>query len=271
MAGRHYNEKEIGALIQRATELHEASLDAQGPSQRLSLEEIEHIAAEMGVPPEHVRKAALEFEQRPPSKRPFSLFGSPFFEEHDEVLPGELTDAQWETIVLAIRDYTGSSGKTTELGTVKEWARVISDGSMTLSKIQVSLRPGKDHTSMKIRRHFGGGAVVSYMLVPLMLSAMAGVAIDGAGFSDALAFLTVGGTFTGSLGLVRTGIALWSRRLRKKARRLADMIRDTWAVTQEIEKPALTRDVEPAINLNDAVEEKPEHAAQKEGRIRMNS
>ena len=61
------------------------------------------------------------------------------------------------------------------------------------------------------------------------------------------------------------------RRLRKKARRLADMIRDTWAVTQEIEKPALTNDAEPAINLDDVVEEAPEHAAQKEGRIRMNS
>ena len=55
-AHRSYNEKEIGALIQRATEMHE---EAMGTSERsLSLKEIEHIAAELGLPPEYMRTAA---------------------------------------------------------------------------------------------------------------------------------------------------------------------------------------------------------------------
>ena len=70
---RSYNEKEIGALIQRATALHEEATGASEHTRSLSIEEVEHIASEIGLPPEHVRTAALEMEDRLYTDRSFSI------------------------------------------------------------------------------------------------------------------------------------------------------------------------------------------------------
>ena len=77
-AHRSYNEKEIGALIQRATELHEEATGASEHNRSLSIEEVEHIASEIGLPTGHVRTAALEMRDRLHSDSAFSFWGGPF-------------------------------------------------------------------------------------------------------------------------------------------------------------------------------------------------
>ena len=85
---RSYNEKEIGALIQRATALHEEATGASEHTRSLSIEEVEHIASEMGLPPEHVRTAALELEDRVNSGRAFSVFGGCIYSSHTSIASG---------------------------------------------------------------------------------------------------------------------------------------------------------------------------------------
>ena len=81
---RLYSDKEIGALIQRATELHEEASDSQDHA--LSLEDVEHIASDLGISPEHVRSAALELAHNIEPGKKFSLFGAPFFAEQARVI-----------------------------------------------------------------------------------------------------------------------------------------------------------------------------------------
>ena len=59
---RIYTDKEISAVLKRATELQGAQGPAGGTS-GLSLDELEQIAAEVGIDPNYVKAAALELEE----------------------------------------------------------------------------------------------------------------------------------------------------------------------------------------------------------------
>lgn len=58
---RRYDEKEIGRLLRRATELQTAEPTAPNPG-GMTLEELEEIAVEAGIDPNYLRRAALELE-----------------------------------------------------------------------------------------------------------------------------------------------------------------------------------------------------------------
>lgn len=85
---RLYDQKEIGALIRRATELHEEDLGTSGDG--LSLNEIEHVEAELGLPAEHLRAAVLELAGKPSSAASFSLWGNPFMVTQARVVGGTM-------------------------------------------------------------------------------------------------------------------------------------------------------------------------------------
>jgi hypothetical protein len=55
---RLYTENEVGALIQRASEIQERETDE--PERGLSFQELEHIASEVGIAGVHLRAAAAE-------------------------------------------------------------------------------------------------------------------------------------------------------------------------------------------------------------------
>ena len=108
MPQRRYTENDLGVLIQRATELQEAA-DGQQAS-TLSLEDLEHIAAEIGLDPAHLRTAALELDSRARvSPGGFSLTGAPFSVSETRAVPGSLTEEQWAHAVELIRQFTGSA------------------------------------------------------------------------------------------------------------------------------------------------------------------
>ena len=230
LSHRRYHEKEVGALIQRATELHEEAMGA--PAHSLSLEEVEHIAAELSLPPEHVRAAALEMEERMDAGSSFSLLGRPFVIEYARFIEETMTEEQWEQVVLAIRRFVGSTGRIDTLGGVREWSRSIKDGSSTLEKTQVSIRPDADRLAIQIRKHYGGGAFIVYMMALILSVAVTGITLDGSGFPDDLTnFAIVGGMGLGALAAVRVSLSVWARRHKERLKRLADLVHRTLTAT----------------------------------------
>ena len=59
---RLYDEKEVGRLIKRATELQREEPMRAAVSGGLSLDELADIAAEAGIDPRYLRRAALEMD-----------------------------------------------------------------------------------------------------------------------------------------------------------------------------------------------------------------
>ena len=221
---RSYNEKEIGALIQRATELHE---EAIGTSERsLSLEEIEHIAAELGLPPEYMRTAALELEDRVNSGRAFSVFGGPFVIDQARVVDETMTQEQWEQVVMELRAFTGKKGQVDEVGPAREWTHAIGEGDQGFNfvKTRVAIRPGDGQTSIQIRKHYGAVAFW-YPLVFFLAGFLSLVALNE--FPNPVTLALGIGSVIGSLVVVRTLISSWARREKERLKRLINLLHRT--------------------------------------------
>lgn len=225
--GRTYNEQEIGALMKRATEIHEAS---EGASHRyLSLDEIEHLATELGVPAEALRTAALELEHGRGPSRKRNLLGGPFAAEEMRVVNGEVSDSYWEDVVLDLRQATGRTGRISETGQAREWSYHMGEGDdgVNFTKTKVTVRPKDGQTSIHIRKQYGGLALwypaAFIPLVSLMLAVTNAFPGPVVGFGSLAAVMA-------AMIVVRTVVASSSDRKKDKVRKLADRLQASAAL-----------------------------------------
>lgn len=225
-ANRRYNEKEIGALIQRATELHERT--KEDPERSLSLSEIQHIAAELGLPPEHIQRAAVEMKHRLDADRTFSFWGGPFVMGETRVVDGAMSEEQWEEMVLELRRFTGRTGQITEVGRAREWTHALGESNegISFTRTQANMRPSGDQTRVEIRKHYGGAipAYVATFVLSLILAILTIVALDDAGLPNLINIAVLGASLLGPLALVRGWISVWAKREKERLRRFADTL-----------------------------------------------
>ena len=266
-AHRSYNEKELRALIQRATELHE---EASGGSERhLTLEEVEHIAAELGLPPEYLRMAALELENQPNADKKPSLWGAPFVIDQVRVVDETMTQEQWEQVVMEIRAFTGKKGQIDEVGSAREWMHAFGEGDEGINfvKTRVAIRPGDGQTSIQIRKHYGGIAIPAYvgaLLVSTLLMFVTIEAFEGMGLPNLVNFALLGGAGIGALALVRGSLSLWARRQKERLKRLANLLHQTLSST-----PPEALENEPVVELIELPERDESEHVSTDARQRM--
>jgi hypothetical protein len=88
---RIYGDKEVGRLLERATELQQGN--APAGSSGLTLAELEQIAAEAGIDPRYLRRAAQELEASPEGSTIWTrIVGDQLMLVRQVTLPGELTE-----------------------------------------------------------------------------------------------------------------------------------------------------------------------------------
>lgn len=250
---RLYTEKEIGALLKRATELQEEAHESRARS--LSFEEIEQIAAEIGIAPEHLQMAAAELADLPTSdETSFLFFPNPITQKR--VIDGKLTEAEWEQFVLGIRRLTGGTGKVTEIGQIREWSRNIQE----IGSQRVTLSPHGEQTLMEVRQHYWGGALIAYVFSFTAGMAIGGVMMDGNGMSDGLQLLIAAGGGVGMVTAVRIGIGLWVNKQRERVKHLASRLQNLVGPREQaVSEPA------PALALpEDDAHLRPEAVAEKQ-------
>jgi hypothetical protein len=232
---RGYTESEVGALMQRATELHDR---ATGESdRRLSLAEVEQLAAELGVPPEHLRAAAVEMAGKEVERRGPGLLGGPFVISETRLSDGSSGDESWEHIVMEMRRLSGHTGTTTAVGRSREWAHFLGEGDQgaNLSKTRVTMRPEGEQTAIQIRKHFPGVAFWYLpVLVTSVLLAMAGLNA----FENELALGLGAAGVLGSLAAVRALIGTYARRQKAKLGEWADRLQGAVSVPEMQALPA---------------------------------
>lgn len=231
---RRYSEKDVGILIQRATELQQEGSHAS--ERGLSLREIEHIADEMGIAPEHLRAAAMELDSRLEPGGAFRLWGGPFRVDHQRTVDGAVTEARWAHIVQELRRVTGSEGRTREVGPSREWTRAVKDLNYVIERTSVTLHPEGDQTTIEVRKHYKGGALMAYFLSAVIGGTVAGIGLDGGGLPDLMNALIVGGSGLGGLAVVRASLAYWTSRQRQKVARLMDWLHDAVASPESVER-----------------------------------
>lgn len=219
--GRTYNEKEIGQLIRRASRLHEDSADSG--ERQLSLAEVQVLAEELGLSPEHLQTAALELEDKDRTRRGVPWWGGPFRVDHHVSIPASLTEDQWASIVLEIEDSIGSAGRIRHIGAAREWTRYTGEGEggANLETTQVTLQPHGSNTAVRIQKRFGGAAFFAYLAASLPAVSLA-ILLAGDPITAAN-----GALLAGAVGLIpgmRALIGWASRRKKESFRALAERI-----------------------------------------------
>lgn len=155
---RLYDEREVTRLLKRATELqrHEPVRAAGGGG--LSLDELADIAAEAGIDPRHLRRAALEMEGGADATLGSRLAGEATTLDGEIVVPGELPDFGFERVVAVIQRVSREHGQPSLLGRSLTWQGETANKTRSL-QVVVSVRRGETHIRVQERLQQLAGAV----------------------------------------------------------------------------------------------------------------
>lgn len=151
-----YGEREIGRILERATEIQKAESDSERASPRggLSLHELEEIAAEAGIDPRHLRRAALEVEAGVgETSTPHWFAGSPLTLTYETVIDGQLDRDGLERMVAVIQESAGSHGQPSLVSSTLAWQYQAPTSNRSL-QVVITARDG--HTRIRLNERLHG-------------------------------------------------------------------------------------------------------------------
>jgi len=214
---RRYNDKELALILKLAAERQAAP----SPSDHygLSLTEIQQIAAEAGIDPQHVAEAAAALEAHY-GHRKFSLLGAPTKFLFDRTITGEVSKTELSEMIELIPQVTGIQGQASQIFDSVEWrSKDVWD-----RVLYVTIRSQKGQTKIKVLGHWWGPALVAYLVTGLggflATVILAKSFLDPASSASVVALVAgvIGGTYLAA----RT---IWQRIARKAESKLRELVR----------------------------------------------
>ncbi|MEP0549109.1 MAG: hypothetical protein ABJF88_19415 [Rhodothermales bacterium] len=118
---RRYSEEEIAAIFEQAAQAQEAAHRGLGHGDGLTLAELQQIGREAGITPEFVARAAASMDRSGPPPPPARYLGLPISATRTVELPGPLTDAAWDRLVVDLRETFRATGTMRRDGSLREW------------------------------------------------------------------------------------------------------------------------------------------------------
>lgn len=212
--GPRFTDQQLALILKRA-----ANLQAAGDESRHSLEEIRQIAAQVGIPPELVTRAASEVVEgrRPPG----GLLGpeTSFFASSS--IPMRVASSAFPELLSVMRRRVGSPGNTSEISGSLEWR-----GDTRYSSLLVTVTPGEGETVVAVQGEYDrerNGIYAALLAAPIALGLVA-----AAGAMESGRFLLALAIFAG-VGLLGFGAArfFWTylaRAGRREVRELRDAL-----------------------------------------------
>ena len=246
LAGRRFDEKEVAAIIKRASELQQVETTSE-PSGGMSLAELEQIAREAGLDPALVRRAASDLDTRVTDREPSAFFGAPTALVLERTVDGEVPPEEYESLVLEIQRELGGVGSASGLGRSLVWTMTTHNHRRAATRtVQVTVTPRDGRTTIRMEeplRQFAGGLFAT--LIGGLGGGVGSIAMGigmGTFESAPVAAGLVGAVLGGSYLLARTifGRTVRSRgeRLQRLMSRLAERVAATSVRTAEVSRPA---------------------------------
>jgi hypothetical protein len=220
MTERRYDDAEAAAIFERAAE---GSLVRRAAQQEgMTLAELQAIGREVGIPAESIALAAQTVGQgsAPPVRR---FMGFPIGVGRIVQLERRLSDAEWERIVVDLRETFDARGTLRTEGSLRQW---------TNGSLQVLLEPTATGDRVRLRTSksdapgmLGGGlGMVTFSAVMATIAAVQGALAD-TGFIMAVS--TVGLAGAGMFGSSALRLPRWARTRQRQmdevAARIAQM------------------------------------------------
>jgi len=225
-----------------------ADLEATTPTEtgNLSLGGIQQLAAEVGIPPQHVAQAAREIGRPAPRQLQSNWFlGSPNRIVVERIVDGEVEEQEYPTIVDEVRMTVGNVGQSSTLGRSLSW-RTVGSGGQVVRGVSLGVTPANGRTRIRLEESltqiagglFGGlmGGVGGTSIPLSMVIAVKALALP----ILIPVFIALG--IGGSWGLARQIFKHTRKKRIEELERLADRLADY--VTQSIltgRRPRLPR------------------------------
>lgn len=210
MPDRHYNEDEVAAIFRAAAEGSESRTLPGGRADGLTLHDLQDIAREVGIPPTAVSRAAQSLDRPRSAAVPQTFLGLPIAVERTVALDRNLTDTEWELLVVQLREVFRARGTVRAQGSMREWSN---------GNLHALLEPTPTGYQLRLGT-FKGNARASTAIGTLMLgmSAVVGFVVASHGtIADAAPSIaslgTIGAVFLAN-GVLR--LPSWARLRRRQ-------------------------------------------------------
>ena len=148
MSERTFSDDEVRDILERAADRQAAADKALVRTRPgMSLAELEQIASEAGISPEHVRAVALQGLDRHHVRSAVPVLTRNAAGEvgllGERTFPGRVSDEAWGRIVQDLRSTFNVVGQATEFGQTREWLSVSATGGMEPVTVRME-REGED-------------------------------------------------------------------------------------------------------------------------------
>lgn len=214
---RRFNEAEVAEIFQRAAEAQHTSHPHKLPSSEgMTLVQLQEIGREVGISADQLSYAAKAVErQAQPMERHF--LGLPIAVGLTVDIDRKLTDAEWDRLVVDLRETFDARGKLTQEGSFRQW---------TNGNLQALLEPVTTGHRLRIRTKKGdaqgliaGGLAMAGFATVAGAAAVATGDLSDTGMLTALGTLfTMGAAMFGFGGLRLPG---WARQRRRQMEEVA--------------------------------------------------
>jgi hypothetical protein len=219
MDERRFNDQEVAEIIERATRAQSAALSHPGSATGLTLTELQEIGREVGIAPEAMAHAArsLDLADRQTVRR---LFRLPIGVSLTANLGRQLSEPEWQRLVVDLRETFDARGRVREEGAFRQWT----NGNLqvmiepTPEGNQVRLRTFRQDSQMFIGVGFGFVALAG---VAFVAKVMAGV--DSAQLLPRLLPLAFIGAGLAAFGALR--LPAWARERRAQMESIVARLR----------------------------------------------
>jgi hypothetical protein len=120
MNERRYSEDEVAAIFEQAAQAQQTARRQIPPGEGMTLADLQEIGRDVGIPSELVAQAARSMDQagRPASRR---FFGLPIGVARTIDLNRQLSDEEWEHLVVDLRETFDARGTVRYDGPFRQW------------------------------------------------------------------------------------------------------------------------------------------------------
>jgi hypothetical protein len=163
---RRFDEHEVAAIFERATarlmESDRSGSNSEALTTGLTLTELQRIGGEVGIPPQLIEECAAVIEA---GARPVAItekhFGLPARVSGAFALPRDLTDREWNELVVVLRETFDAHGTVSGEGALRSWR----DGAL-----EIRLEPTRE--GQRLHMETRKGDAVALGTVGSVLGAM---------------------------------------------------------------------------------------------------
>jgi hypothetical protein len=223
---RRFNDQEVAEVIERATGAQSAALSQPALTDGVTLAQLQEIGREIGIAPEAMASAvrSLDLADRRTVRR---LLGLPVGVSLTANLGRQLSDQEWQRLVVDLRETFDARGRVREEGAFRQWSN---------GNLHVMVEPTPEGNQVRLRTFKSEGPVyIGFGLGLVALAAVAFVAKVMAGADTApmmqkflpVAFIGAGLTFFGAFQLPR-----WARERRAQMESIIARLRSAPCVSQ---------------------------------------